>query len=70
MALNGPERVACECLLLGVEQTYRAGGQTSEFDPYATFPLFRRFALTLGYTTLDRVEFLSSNSNAASIKEE
>lgn len=25
--------MACQCLLLGVEQTCRAGGQTSEFDP-------------------------------------
>jgi hypothetical protein len=37
LALNGPERVACQCLLLGVEQTFRAGGQTSESDPTATF---------------------------------
>jgi hypothetical protein len=37
LARTGPERVACQCLLLGVEQTCRAGGQTSEFDPAPTW---------------------------------
>jgi hypothetical protein len=39
LALNGPERVASRCLLLGVERTCRAGGQTSEFDPTQTLAL-------------------------------
>ena len=36
MALNGPERVAGQCLLLGVEQTCRTGGSRSQFDPTKT----------------------------------
>jgi hypothetical protein len=34
LARNGPERVSWRCLLLGVEPTCRAAGQTSQFDPY------------------------------------
>jgi hypothetical protein len=36
LALNGPERVAGQCLLPGVEQTCRSGGPRSQFDPFRT----------------------------------
>ena len=36
MAPFEPERVALRGPLLGVERTWRAGGQTSEFEPERT----------------------------------
>jgi hypothetical protein len=49
MALNGPERVAGQCRLLGVQRTCRAGGQTSEFDPTETLAAPNDNALDAGF---------------------